>query len=123
VAENLGICLICNVEPEDQLHAFFFCHQSMVAGHALLGHLQHAVPDLTPEAALRLEFGTDLNADEELATVYTLAAGLKYIWETRIEKKQLSLHRMRSELEAWVSILRRTRHRNSALLMLEMMQL
>ena len=68
VAETHGLCLICHVEPEDQLHAFFFCQQSRVVGHALLGLLQHAVPDLTPEAALRLELGAELTEDEELHT-------------------------------------------------------
>ena len=48
-------------------------------GRALLGNLDHAAPDLTPEAALRLEFRSELNEGEELATVYTLAGVLTYI--------------------------------------------
>ena len=108
VAENLGLCLICNNEPEDLLHAFFLCQHSRVVGHALLGYLQQSVPDLTPEDVLKLQLGSSLSEDAELATVYTLATGLKYIWENRIEEKQLKLHKMRAEIEAWISISIRT---------------
>ena len=44
----------------------------------------------------------------------------KYIWETRSEKKTVSLHKMRAEIEAKVSILRKTRYYLSGDKMLEM---
>jgi hypothetical protein len=65
---------------------------------------------------------TGTNDEENLAAVYMLATGLKYIWETRKSKKQLSMFRMRSEIEAQISLLRKTRHRNGAETMLGMMQ-
>ena len=51
----------------------------------------------------------------------TMASGLKYIWEARVEKKQVRIYKMRSEVEARVSILRRTRHKEAGNIMLEMM--
>ena len=95
----------------------------MLVGLALLGYIQAVVPDLSTEAALRLELGNQLTEIEELATMYVLAIGLKYIWEARVERKQVILYKMRSEVEARVTILRQTRHTRAANLMLEMMNL
>ena len=92
-----------------------------MVGHALLGHVQVLAPDLSPEAALRLELGGELSPDEELATMCLLATGLKYIWDARAEKKQVTLFKMRAEVEARISILRRTRHSKAGDLMLEML--
>ena len=58
---------------------------------------------------------------EELAVVYLLATGLKYIWEARMHKKQISIHQLRSELEAKISILRKSRHKEAGAKMLEML--
>ena len=93
----------------------------MLSGLALLGYLQVLVPDLSPEAALRLELGMQLSDREVLATMYLLSVGLKYIWEARVERKQVRIYKMRSEVEARVSILRKTRHTEAGNLMLEMM--
>ena len=93
------------------------------AGLALLAYLQALVPDLSAEAALRLELGMQLSEREELASMYLLSVGLKYIWEARVERKQVRLYKMRSEVEARVTILRKTRHSEAVTLMLEMMNL
>ena len=105
---------------EDLLHAFFLCNKSMVAGHALFGYALRCIPDLTPEAALRLELGLDLDDVDKLAVVSVLATGLMYIWKTRVEKKVIHLYKMNAELEARISILRKTRHRASGERILEM---
>ena len=72
--------------------------------------MQHLIPTITPEQCLRLELGEDLVEEDQLAVVCLLATGLKYIWETRVEKKVLSLHKMRAEIEARVFLLRKTRY-------------
>ena len=72
----------------------------MVAGLALLGYVQQVIPNLNPEEALRLEFGHDLSDVDQLASVCLLSTGLKYIWETRAEKKPTILYKMRAEIEA-----------------------
>ena len=121
VDRNPGLCHHCTLDVEDPVHAFFLCHHSRLAGHMLLGYVQKMVPDLSPEAALRLELGEDLSNDEELATTCIIAAGLKYIWEARVEKKPVTIFKMRAEVEARISILRRTRHRGAGELMGDML--
>ena len=115
------MCNICVSEVETPLHAFFQCRHSLLSGLALLGYVQVSVPDLSPEAALRLELGRQLTEEQELATVCILGCGLKYIWDARIEKKQVRTFKMRAEVEARISILRRTRYSKSGDIMLEMM--
>ena len=84
-----GLCLLCHLEVEDPLHALFSCHLSQVAGLGLLGYAQKTVPNLSPEAAIKLDFGVTLEAKEELATVCLLATGWLYIWEARLNKKRV----------------------------------
>ena len=95
---------------------------SSTAGMALLGYVQSVVPNISAEAALRLELGQDMTEGEQLATVCLLATGLKFIWSTRTEKKSVILFKMRAEIETQISILRRTRHSSAGDLMLEMIK-
>ena len=111
------------VDYEVLVHAFFTCSYSRVAGLALLGWVQGLAPDLSPEGAVQLQLGSDVNEEDELAAVYLLATGLKYIWETRIHRKKITIHQMRSEIEAKISILRKTRHREASIKMTEMLEM
>ena len=54
------MCLHCQLEEEDATHAFFSCPHINIAGLALLGWVQGAVPDLSPERAVQLQLGDDL---------------------------------------------------------------
>ena len=102
--EQPGMCQLCHDGVEDRMHTLFYCNHSQVAGHALLGYAQKLIPDLSPEAALRLAVGgAGLSDEEELASVCLLATGWLFIWETRLNKKHNPLYRMRAELEAMVS--------------------
>ena len=92
-------------------------------GHALLGYLQVVDPALTPEAVLLLEISPGVDDKSRLAILITAAPGLKYIWERRIAKKQVCLFSMRAEIEAKISILRKTRHRETSVIMCEMLGL
>ena len=88
-----------------------------MTGLTLIGWVQHLVPDLTPESAITLNLQQHLSEHEELAVVCTLAAGLKYIWEARVAKKLVETHKMRAEVEASISILRRSRFSEAGLVM------
>ena len=107
-----GLCLHCRVEVEDLTHCFFDCPKKMGVGLALLGCVQQLCPGLSADAAVRLDLGLfGIHTDEEsLAALCILTTGLKYIWETRLEKKVVHKYKMRAEIEAKVSILRKTRH-------------
>ena len=115
-----GLCILCHQEREDLQHAFFFCNQNNGVGFALLSYVQQVVPTMSPEGGLRLELDGDLGEEDQLAVTCLLATGMKYIWETRAEKKTLVLYKMKAEIEARISILRRTRYWKSGDKMLEM---
>ena len=51
-----------------------------------------------------------------------LATGWLYIWEARVAKKQVYRYKMRAELEAMISILRKSRHNRGGEIMLEMIE-
>ena len=86
----------------------------------LLSFAQAAVPGLPPEAMLKLDFGQELEETDQLATLNILATGLMYIWQARSDKKVVVQHKMRSEIEAVISILRKTRFSIAADRMLEL---
>ena len=85
-----------------------------MVGLALLGCVQQIIPDLSADAAVRLDFRLRLTDEENMAALYILITGLKYIWEMRSAKKVVLKYKMRAEIEAMVSILRKTRHQNTA---------
>ena len=116
-----GLCLLCRVEAEGLVHAFFDCTKNMQVGLALLGCVQQLVPDLSTDAAVLVDFGCVLPEEENLAIQCILITGLRYIWETRLAKKVVTTFRMRAEIEAKVSILRKTRYQASAVIMAELL--
>ena len=78
-------------------------------------------PRLDSRASLRLELGPDLGDGDQLAVVCLLATGLVYILKTRVQKKAIHLYKMRAEVEAKISILRKSRYWASGNKMLDMM--
>ena len=72
-----GICLLCRHSSENLLHCFFECPHNMIVGLTLLGYAQHVVPNLSPEAALLLDFQQSLTSEESLAVCVMLSTGLK----------------------------------------------
>ena len=120
--EHQELCSQCRLDREDLVHCFFDCPRNSGVGLRLLGCVQQVIPGLSSDAALRLDFGTDLSDIEELAIQGILVCGLKYIWESRLAKKVLNMYRMRAEIEAFISLLRRTRYRNAAVRMEELTQ-
>ena len=103
------LCWCDSGNQETYVHLFFECSMNKEAGEALLRCVQAYDQNLTIEKALRLE----IVADETflLPTVAILATGLEYIWENRKIRKTTTLFMMRAELEAAVSIRRRSRLR------------
>ena len=82
----------------------------MVAGLTLIGWVQSIIPSSTQEVLVSLDLVQELNEAEELAVVYVIATCLKYIWEQRMLKKVAKPFLMRAELEAKISLLRKTRY-------------
>ena len=116
------ICPLCQEQNEDLYHAFFTCSYNGTVGSAILRYVQKVVEGISPESALCLHIGSDHDEHAQLAVISTLAIGLKFIWDTRCERKVVSLHKTRAEIEANtnIEILRRTRFAKAGELMLTM---
>ena len=100
----------CNTgEQETYIHLFFKCPKNNLAADALLRVVQSYDPACTEEKSLRLE----LNPDEIflLPTASILSTGVNFIWENRKSRKSTSLFSIRSELEASVSLKRKSSSR------------
>ena len=119
ITRDPGMCKACHTADEDIHHALVSCPTSQGVAAMLLGFVQIAVPGLSSQAMLRLDFGPDLNEVDTLATLSIISTGLMYIWQARSDKKVKHQYKMRADLEAAISILRKTRFKASADRMLE----
>ena len=98
----------CNTGAvESYQHLFYHCEKNSEAGQALLRCVMSYDRSLSEVKSLRLE----LNPDEPflLASISLLSSGLELIWQNRKLKKNTTLYTMRAELEAAISIRRRSR--------------
>ena len=109
IGKTGSLCNICSLDTGDQLHCFFQCPHNCIAGLGIFGWLQCLCPSLQQEDVLRLQLPSHLSPETELAAVTIIATGLRYIWEARITKKHIHLYQIRAEIEANVSLMRRTR--------------
>ena len=109
IGKTDSTCLLCLLDTGHQLHCFFQCPHNCIAGLGLLGWVQGLCPGLTEEDVLLLQLPSDLSPVSELAVVTVIATGLKYIWEARTIKKQIYLYQIRAEIEAKISLMRKTR--------------
>ena len=105
----------------DLTHTFFRCSYNLEAGSNLVECGRTLIPQLSMEDILFLRLGENLSREKELAVVSLIAFGLKFIWETRLEKKKVLLYKMRAELEARISLIRRPKFSSEGLLMEEML--
>ena len=77
------------------------------------------LPGLPPHKLLRLDLGAGLEETDQLATLCLISTFLKYIWQARADKKVVTQYKMRAEVEALITILRKTRYSASADRLLE----
>ena len=111
--QESGLCVLCETQVDDLEHSFFACPHTAAAGLQTLGWAQSVVPDLTPLQALRLDIGeAQLGREEGLIFTTIIGTGLKFIWEARVNKKRVEPYEVRAEMEALISILRRSRYSN-----------
>ena len=108
IATTNPVCMLCQEnQPENYLHCFFTCRKNRESGEALLRCARTYAPTLTPSGMLQLEVVGD--DPFLLPTLILIASGLELIWMNRVEKKATSIWTMRAELEARISLLRKTR--------------
>ena len=101
------LCWCESGHQETYMHLFYNCSKNKEAGEAMFRVGKAYASSLTMEKSLTME----IESDEvfTLATVSVLATGLLHIWENRKLRKNTTLYMMRAELEAAVSIRRRSR--------------
>ena len=107
---NSPACTLCNsIQTCNLVHAMFLCDNNSNTAQWLLQLLQKQVPNLTPQQVILL----DLNLEEkfQLPFVWLIANTLSIIWNSRVEKKSVSLITTRAVLEANIMLLRKTRFR------------
>ena len=74
---------------------------------------------MTDELALRLEYTAEVTS--ELAVTWVLGMAFYHIWEARRLGKRPELYSMRADLEAKVSLLRKSRRYNNDLILIRSM--
>ena len=101
------LCWCNSGDIESYHHLFFSCEYNRESGQALLQCIRSYDRGLTETKVLRLELETE--EPFMLASVSLLATGLQFIWDNRKSKYRTPLYSMRAELEAAISIRRRSR--------------
>ena len=89
------------------MHLFFECSKNKEAGEVLIKVAKVYDANLTAEKILKME--VEAVPPFLLPTIIIIATGLQFIWEQRKQKKSSSPYMIRVELEAAVSISRRSR--------------
>ena len=108
LSQNTSPLCWCNSgDVETYHHLFFSCEYNRVSGQSLLQCVRSYDKELTESKALRLEL--DIAEPFLLPSVSLLASGMKFIWDNRKSKQRTPLYMMRAELEAAISIRRRSR--------------
>ncbi len=106
-----AVCRCCEPDlPDSLLHTMFGCAHTAAASSALLACLRAAVPGLTPEAALHMDFV--MEKGDELPMVTLLAAAFSALWDSCRDRRPLSPARLKAVLLTRAHTLSRTvRHR------------
>ena len=92
---------------DDLGHSLVECPANQGVGTKLMNILRTHHPNLSTEAALRLELIVD--EESELPLVWLTAATLLSLWDQKQASSRVQPHLTRSTLEANVNILRETR--------------
>ena len=88
-------------------------------GHNLVCCLQHHVPGLEADAALRLEHG-DISAETSLPVTLLTAITLNHIWKERNVAARICAYKVRAEIEQCIVLLRTNRLNSAATILAEM---
>ena len=88
-------------------HALFDCEANQNVGQVLLLGLRCIIPDLSKSSILTLNF--NIAQHMQLPVTWNIAQFLSALWNLRKEKKKVELFRIRSEMEANCTLLRKSR--------------
>ena len=108
-----NICTLCDQNSVGDLtHCLLTCSYNDGAGQFLLDILRLNIPNLQLQQVVLL----DLDVEEalRLPLIYLTASVLSQVWACRKEKRPCHLASIRAALEAGVSIMRKSRHKEAA---------
>ena len=104
------------------VHELLHCSKNDGVGYKLLSCLQHYIPGLHAEAALRLEHG---NVKEDMSLPLTLLTAiiLSTIWKEREAGTPIRSYKVRAEMEQYINLLRTSRLSNAKAVLEDMLHL
>ena len=118
---NLSESPLCELCPhgieEDLQHAMLDCDHNAVVNDwiiAVLIDIDPGVIDSDLTALNILTLNLDIEADKKLAVICFLSLALKEVWETRQKRRQMSLFKIKAQIQAEVAIMKRSKHEQSA---------
>ena len=98
----------CDSNSEETLeHAIFYCDANDGVGTKIMEALHKVQQVLVVEEVLRLELQVD--KEDELPVVWFLASTMRILWDTRQSGSRVDTYTIRSQLEAEINLLRKTR--------------
>ena len=98
----------CDTNSEETLeHAIFYCDANDGVGTKVMEALHKVQQVLEAEDVLRLELQVD--EEDELPVVWFLATTIRILWDTRQSSSRVHMYTIRSQLEAEINLLRKTR--------------
>ena len=101
-------CTFCSLGvTEDLAHALVACSHNTDVNNWIIEFSHKVVPNCTVEDIIHLNF--ELPKPLLFPLVWSLAHTLSLVWQLRTSKKTISLFRVRSEIEARINTLRKSR--------------
>jgi hypothetical protein len=113
-------CTHCDDHADEDLrHALLQCSFNHGTGQTLLQIVKTQIPTMTAASLLRLELA-NLDEDTEYSLATFISTTLLSIWDKRLTRSRISPFETRATLEARCLLLRKTRFRNQANILMEM---
>ena len=101
-------CSLCTSDQEeDCLHALLICSHNSTVNNWIINCTRNVVPNSSPEDIIHLNL--DINHPMMFLLIWLLANVLMLVWQLRLSKKSVNLFRIRAEMEAKISSLRKSR--------------
>ena len=103
------MCCQCDQAVYDDLpHALVTCPQNTEVTDWLLNQLLRVSPNISPHQLVLLSMN-DLHEEHELPVTWLISQTLSHIWSQRSIQKKPTLYQTRAQLEAGISIMRKSR--------------
>ena len=86
-----------------------------MAAERLVAALQPLCPGITCKQILTLNYNID--TEFELASIFVLSVGLKFIWDCRVDSKYVQTYQLKAEIFARIEIFAQSKFKGVAALL------